>query len=96
MARKKRASASAALKAAAAKANAPVVPQAPASAPPPPEPPKAALSHVVLTRPFSFYGDTGSLHRWQEGAVVTDPVEIAMLIERKAPLKEHPQWDSSP
>jgi hypothetical protein len=76
MARRKRArSASAALQAAPAKAM--------------PRPSAPALPvRAVLARQFEFYGTSGSLHRWQEGAVVTDPVEIAMLIESRAPLKE--------
>lgn len=84
MARKKRARSTAAIKAAVA--------QAPADAAPP-LPPGLRLvvrqvNRVTLAQHFAFYGDDGLLRRWQEAAVVTDPDEIAMLLERKAPLKD--------
>lgn len=43
---------------------------------------------VTLESNYSFYDDEG-LHRyWPEGQIVTDAADIAVLIERGAPLKE--------
>jgi hypothetical protein len=42
---------------------------------------------VTLSHPYAYYGDDGLMRAWPHGAVVTDPVEIADLIARKAPLK---------
>ena len=43
---------------------------------------------VTMEATYSFYDDEG-LHRyWSESHVVTDAADIALLIERGAPLKE--------
>ena len=43
---------------------------------------------VTLESAFSFIDDDGVHHYWHEGHVETDADRIAMLIERKAPLKD--------
>lgn len=36
---------------------------------------------------YAFYCDDGLFHAWPEGAVITDPEEIALLTERSAPVE---------
>lgn len=45
---------------------------------------------VTVARDFAFYSRPGLIHRWPAGTVVTDPTEIAMLLERRAPLEDDP------
>jgi hypothetical protein len=42
---------------------------------------------VTLDSLYSYYGDDGLLRTWSQGLVVTDPLDIADLIARGAPLK---------
>ena len=46
---------------------------------------------VTLASPYAFYEDNGDLRNWAAGAVVTDADEIAVLIDRQAPLAEFPE-----
>lgn len=80
----------------AAQANpeAPVAPEAaqnpPAAAPeqkPAEKPAKKALpKSVTLARPYGFIDDSGAMRYWNPG-VVSEPADIATLIERKAPVE---------
>jgi len=50
-------------------------------------PPKKLPRIVILDDNFGFM-QNGSLRQWKDGETVTDPVCIAQLIERNAPLKD--------
>jgi hypothetical protein len=65
---------------------APVIAQEP-SAPAATRPPKKLPRIVILDDNFGFM-QNGSLRQWKDGETVTDPVCIAQLIERNAPLKD--------
>lgn len=41
---------------------------------------------VTLSAPHGFIDESGAHRHWQPGFQVTDPSEIALLIERRAPL----------
>ena len=43
---------------------------------------------VTLESHYAFADDEGNVHAWHEGQVVTDPDHIAILVKRKAPLKD--------
>ena len=49
--------------------------------------PAALPASVTLEHPYAYYADDSLLRAWPAGLVVTDPVDIADLIARKAPLK---------
>ena len=52
----------------------------------PPAPAKPALPEKLrVNQEHGFYEDTGRLRLWHEGDVVTDPTEIALLLDRGAP-----------
>ena len=63
-------------------------PHSPATAPEQKPAPKAKAlpKSVTLARPFGFIDDSGAMRYWNPG-VVTDPADIATLIERKAPVE---------
>jgi hypothetical protein len=42
---------------------------------------------VTLEHPYAYYAGDGLMRAWPAGLVVTDPIDIADLIARKAPLK---------
>lgn len=48
----------------------------------------ALPARIELVRPHSFIDDTGLHRMWNQGQVVADPAEIALLFERKACVKE--------
>ncbi len=53
----------------------------------PADPAKRELpAHVKMKTPYAYYEDGGRLRSWAEGEMVTDPSEIALLVERKAPF----------
>lgn len=58
-----------------------------ASAPAAARVPKKLPRIVILDDNFGFM-QNGSLRQWKDGETVTDPVCIAQLIERNAPLKD--------
>lgn len=37
---------------------------------------------VTLAAPYAFYDDDGVLHSWGQGCVVSDPADIACLVDR--------------
>ena len=41
---------------------------------------------VVLSAPYAFIDETGATRAWSPGVTVTDAEDIALLIDRKAPL----------
>ena len=41
---------------------------------------------VVLTAPYAFIDDTGATRALSPGLTVTDAEDIALLVDRKAPL----------
>ena len=41
---------------------------------------------VTLASPFAFYDDDNALHTWAAGFVESDVQNIALLIERCAPI----------
>ena len=43
-----------------------------------------APTTIQLTCPFCYLDDNGASHFWQAGQVITDPAEIADLIEHGA------------
>ena len=43
---------------------------------------------VTLSAPHGFIDDEGNHRYWQQGQVVTDPEEVALLIEREASIEE--------
>lgn len=64
------------------------VPTEPAA--PPVQPPKAKSkvpASVKLMSPHGFIDENEQHRYWHSGQEVTDPEEIALLIERKAPLE---------
>ncbi len=48
----------------------------------------ARPARIELVRPHSFIDDAGRHRMWNQGQAVTDPAEIALLVERKACVKE--------
>jgi len=48
----------------------------------------ALPARIELVRPHSFIDDAGLHRMWNQGQAVTDPAEIALLVERKACIKE--------
>lgn len=44
---------------------------------------------VTVAHHHAFYDDTGALRGWMEGQVVTDPEQIATLLERGVVLSEY-------
>ena len=51
-----------------------------------PTPTAAQPASLVLDSPYAFYEDAGELRQWREGHTVTDADEIALLMERGAPV----------
>ena len=49
--------------------------------------PAALPASVTLEHPYAYYAGDGLMRAWPAGLVVTDPVDIADLIARGAPLK---------
>jgi hypothetical protein len=43
---------------------------------------------ITLSAPHGFIDDEGNHRYWQQGQVVTDPEEVALLIEREASIEE--------
>lgn len=37
---------------------------------------------ILVKSLFAFYGDDGAFHQWQPGTRITDPDEIALLMDR--------------
>jgi hypothetical protein len=56
---------------------------------PDPKPAKPELpAKIKMITEYGFYegeGEDKHFRHWKEGAAVTDPAEIALLVERKAP-----------
>lgn len=50
--------------------------------------PATMPASVTLASPFGFYDDAGLGRFWSAGQVVTKPDEVAILIERMAPLEQ--------
>ncbi len=51
-------------------------------------PPTDTNPLLVLESPYGFYDDDDQLHQWSAGQIVDDPEEIALLLERQAPVSE--------
>lgn len=51
-----------------------------------PRPSSPTVVKVELTAPYGFYEEGGSPRFWAVGAVVTDPIEIELMLQRSAPL----------
>lgn len=47
-----------------------------------------APGKLVLAAPYGFIDDDGERHYWHAGTEVANPDEIAVLIERGAPVQE--------
>jgi hypothetical protein len=65
----------------------PAAPPAPPPAPPAPEQPKMPAKLKMLSL-YGFFDDNKRYRSWHEGDVITDPSEIQLLVERKAPIEE--------
>ena len=59
-------------------------PAAPSSDPAPAAPIPAV---VEMASAFGFYDDAGAGHFWNEGQIVTDPDDIALLVAQNAPFR---------
>lgn len=55
---------------------------------PPPTPKAEDPAKLVLTAPYGFIDDDGQHRYWHAGTEVTDADEIAVLVERKAPVQD--------
>ena len=53
-------------------------------------PDATTAASVTLAAPYAFYDDAGDLQAWQAGYAESDPVKIAVLIQRGAPLEDTP------
>ena len=53
-------------------------------------PDAATQASVTLAAPYAFYDDVGELQSWQVGYTESNPVKIAVLIQRGAPLEDTP------
>lgn len=50
---------------------------------------EAAPVSVTVAQHYAFYDDSGAVRSWMEGQVVTDPEQIATLLERGVALSEY-------